>query len=143
MNMSLDEYLTTKLINLFEVQTHSGSHITNLTVITLSNICMNIDRKSNLVIGTHGQDKTELMRKDAKMRKLISFLHSLNMIRLRLLLKFEPKTWRQLSAWVKLYNFTDLSFLENYFALYLKYGLVCKNMLFRNRLMKERLNRNE
>jgi len=72
------------------------------------------------------------------MQKLISLLHSLNMIRLRLLLKFEPKTWWQLHAWVKLYNLTDLSCLENYLALYLKYGIICRNMLFRNRLMKER-----
>ena len=70
------------------------------------------------------------------MEKLLTFIHYLNMLRVRLFLKFQPMTWRQLHIWVKLYELTDLSCLENYFRLYLQQGIICRNILFRNRLEK-------
>ncbi|RLJ09865.1 MAG: hypothetical protein DRP15_02130 [Candidatus Aenigmatarchaeota archaeon] len=72
------------------------------------------------------------------MERLVSFIHRINMFRLRLLLKFEPKSWRSLTAWVKLYTLTDLSPLENYLLLYLKHGIVCHNMLFSKRLLRKK-----
>jgi len=72
------------------------------------------------------------------MERLVSFIHRINMFRLRLLLKFEPKTWGSLTAWVKLYTLTDLSPLENYLLLYLKHGIVCHNMLFSKRLLRKK-----
>ena len=71
---------------------------------------------------------------------LVNILHWLNYQRTKLLLFFEPKTFGQLSAWVKLDQRTDLSCVENYLTQYLEYGLIWKNTLFRERLVKERFN---
>ena len=75
------------------------------------------------------------------MNRLVDFLHEMEMMRVRLFLRFQPRTWGQLAVWSKLYSITDLSYVENYFGTYLKYGLIFKNTLFRDRLLRERMNK--
>jgi len=76
--------------------------------------------------------------------KLISeILHKINYLRLSLLLIFEPhiRTYAHLKVWATLYRKTDLSYIVNYFEQYLKHGLIWRNTLFRDRLVRERYNR--
>jgi hypothetical protein len=70
---------------------------------------------------------------------LVNLIHWLEVKRLKLFLFFEPQTWGQAEAWVTLNQKTDLTYIENYLTQYLQYGLIWKNTLFRDRLLKERM----
>ncbi len=61
------------------------------------------------------------------MKRISELLHWLDSQRIKLLLRFEPKTFGQLSAWVWLNEHTDLSYIENMIEWRLQYGVKWKN----------------
>ena len=69
------------------------------------------------------------------MRLLSLLLHRINAIRVHLFVSVEPRTWGQLRAWSKLWTWTDLSYIVNYFESYLTHGFIWRNTLFRDRLV--------
>jgi len=72
------------------------------------------------------------------MNLLHEILHKINVMRTRILLKFEPKTFGQLRLWCIVNRATDLSYLINYLFQYLPHSLIWYNTLFRDRLLKVR-----
>ena len=75
------------------------------------------------------------------MRLISEILHEINYIKIRIMNRLEPHTWGQLRVWVGIYHATDLSYIVNYFEQYLTHGIIWKNTLFRDRLVRERYGR--
>ena len=75
------------------------------------------------------------------MRTISKILHEINYIKIRVMNRLQPHSLGQLKAWVGVSQATDLSYIVNYFEQYLKHGIIWKNTLFRDRLVRERYNR--
>jgi len=73
---------------------------------------------------------------------LHQILHKINVVRMSILLRFEPKTFGQLRLWCNIDRVTDLSYLINYLFQYLPHGLIWHNTLFRDRLVRRESKRN-